>query len=243
MSTHNGEMDEKAELQQGGLMGQNQTTMATQQNHFNRVLEHDAAVQVSGDFGLPNLSHYVRVLPDAVPESLSGLIHVDQLVSALSEAQRETITTTDLSFGVFLETELEDLRRGSYIASNLPLMLAKVLVLASLFRLANTYSIRHHARRMVELAEQAQLVTLTEPLVVLPYADTVVGTLCQEGGDRCPVCWESYKLAAADDDFLDDIDCEEVQLAKTRCNHVMCIECIESWAKESSACPICRQPL
>ncbi|KAK8159099.1 hypothetical protein BKA80DRAFT_311938 [Phyllosticta citrichinensis] len=217
--------------------------MATQQNHFNRVLEHDARVRVSGDFGLPNLSHYVHILPDAVPESLSGLTHVDQLVSALSDEGRTAITTTDLSFGVFLETELEDLRRGSYIANNVPLMLAKVLVLASLFRIANRYSIRHHARRMVELADQARLVALTEPLVVLPYVDTVVGTLCQEGGDRCPVCWESYKLAAAHDDFLDDIDCEEVQLAKTRCNHIMCIECIENWAKESSACPICRQSL
>ncbi|KAK7543424.1 hypothetical protein IWX50DRAFT_618088 [Phyllosticta citricarpa] len=215
-------------------------TMDTEQGHFERVLEYDtSSIKVSEDYHLPKILHYIQLLPTAVPRDLSKLTHVDQVVSALSDEERIYLTTQKLDFGVFLDTELTDLRRGAIRAEVFPLITAKVLILASLFRISNIYSVRQHAAKLVELAERARLVTLAEPLVAVPYVDTVVGTI-SKGGDRCPICWEGYRVTAADEELLDDINCEEVQLAVTRCGHVMCIECLQTWANESGACPLCR---
>ncbi|KAK7568869.1 hypothetical protein BKA81DRAFT_410905 [Phyllosticta paracitricarpa] len=215
MSTNN-ESEQNAEDGQYGLQRQDSATMDTEQGHFERVLEYDtSSIKVSEDYHLPKILHYIQLLPTAVPRDLSKLTHVDQVVSALSDEERIYLTTQKLDFGVFLDTELTDLRRGAIRAEVFPLITAKVLILASLFRISNIYSVRQHAAKLVELAERARLVTLAEPLVAVP-------------------------VTAADEELLDDINCEEVQLAVTRCGHVMCIECLQTWANESGACPLCR---
>ncbi|KAK8179779.1 hypothetical protein HDK77DRAFT_487980 [Phyllosticta capitalensis] len=197
---------------------------------------------------LPTLYDYMRVAPSIVPTNTSNITHVNQLVDPLTtEAQRAAIYKS-LDYDHFLVSALTDRAKGVHIQEYLEDILAKVILLLTMHQQHGGYELGKHVEAVVSLAADADILHLADYVEATPYASVSLYRPDPKG-ERCPFCFESFApvppTTDAEEDSDEDFDggMDEVMMAKTRCGHLMCLDCLETWAKQSVLCPVCRQAL
>lgn len=218
-------------------------------NHLPLSVSPPSALTLGSDLiQLPTLYSYMRVAPSIVPTNTSNITHVNQLVDPLTtEAQRAAIYKS-LDYDHFLVSALTDRAKGVHIQEYLEDILAKVILLLTMHQQHGGYELGKHVEAVVSLAADADILHLADYVEATPYASVSLYRPDPKG-ERCPFCFESFApvppTTDAEEDSDEDFDggMDEVMMAKTRCGHLMCLDCLETWAKQSVLCPVCRQAL